>query len=457
MEMKEHKTVEEAPSFKGQPLPPTQEAIPDKTDIHTTSVPHPTAQTSEGMSHGEHQHKEHAHTGEHQHTHTGEHQHTHTGEHHHKEHHTHTHHHKEHTQPEKIIKQVTEFKIDEKEVNHHYVYCKQPTDQFTEDVFRFEETPIPRDPSSENEILVRLTYISIDPFIRNRMSENSRFIQPFRLNDIMEGEATAEIIKSNNPKYPVGQNIIGYLNWTKYQIINTKNCPVNVIPQDINPSCFLSLFGTPGLTAYFGITEYSKLKPQNNVLISGACGSVGLFVSQIMRIMGCNQIIGLDSSEEKIKQSKLFGFNDCHNSTSKDLDQVLRTAFPEGIDIYWDNVGGSTLDVVIEHMRPHGRIIMCGTISHCQNEQEKFYGITKFDSIIAKSITIQGLFYAEFCDRFPKAYKKLLHWYNEGKIKTKETTLEGFHNVPQAFTHLFSGDTMGKTIVHVEQRPAQVA
>jgi len=254
----------------------------------------------------------------------------------------------------------------------------------------------------------------------------------------------------------VGQNIVGYLSWTRYQIINVKHLPVNLIPHDISPSYFLSIFGMPGITAYFGVTEYARLKPQNNVLISGACGSVGLFVAQIMRIVGCNKLIGLDTNDDKVKQSLLFGYDECHNSSSaQDLDQVLRTAFPDGIDVYWDNVGGPLLNIVIEHMRPHGRIIMCGTKSDCHSSQEQSAAITKFDRIIAKSLTIQGLFYYEFSDRFSKAYKKLLHWYHDGKIKTKETTLEGFQHVPKAFISLMNGETLGKTIVHVE--PAQLA
>jgi hypothetical protein len=363
------------------------------------------------------------------------------------------------TSGEKVIKQVTEYKVGDKEVNHHYIYNKHPSAGFSDDVFRFEETEFPRDPSTENEILIRLSYISVDAFTRNRMSEKRDFIQPFKLNDVLEGEATAEIIKSNNPKYEVGQNVVGFFKWTKYQIVNVHHLPINIIPHDIHPSYFLSIFGMPGLTAYFGVTEYSKLKPQNNVLVSGACGSVGLFVGQIMRIKGCNKLIGLESSEEKIHQSLLFGYNECFDTKSQDLHQRLKTAFPDGIDVYWDNIGGSTLDIVIEHMRPHGRIIMCGTLSECgcHGSEETQYGLTQFDRIIAKSLTIQGLFYAEFSDRFPKAYKQLLHWYHEGKIKTKETTLEGFQHVPKAFSSLLSGETMGKTVVHIEPKPAQVA
>lgn len=419
------------------------EQQPTKTEgKHTEekSTPKPAEQKSSSEEH-------HSHSGEH---------HTHSGEHHHKTHHSSEHHHhkEHHSSGEKIIKEVAEYKIGDKEVNHHYIYSKHPTEQFSEDVFRFEETPIPRDPSSDNEILVRLTYISIDAFIRNRMCERSDFIQPFKLNDVLEGEATAEIIKSNNSKYPVGQSIVGFFQWTRYQIINVQHLPVNVIPHDIHPSYFLSIFGMPGLTAYFGTTEYAKVKPQHNVLVSGACGSVGLFVGQIMRIQGCNKLIGLDTTDDKIKQSLLFGYNECFNSHSQDIDQVLRTAFPQGIDIYWDNVGGPILDCVIEHMRPHGKIILCGTKSDCQGSGSQT-AITKFDRIIAKSITIQGLFYYEFSDRFPKAYKRLLHWYHDGKIKTKETTLEGFQHVPTAFSSLLKGETIGKTVVHVER--AQVA
>jgi NADPH-dependent curcumin reductase CurA len=480
METKDNKSVEQAVTVEQHQSKPqtqiptgehqTQSGEHSQSSEHhsqTQSGEHQTSSEEQHHSHssGEHHHKEHhSHSGEHQtsgeeqhHSLSGEHQtsgeehhHSHSSEHHH-------HHHKEqHSHSgDKIIKEVPEYKIGEKEVNQHYIYSKHPTEQFTEDVFRFEETQIPRDPSSENEILVRLTYISIDPFIRNRMCEKSEFIQPFKLNDVLEGEATAEIIKSNNSKYPVGQSIVGYLKWTRYQIINTQHLPVNLIPKDIEPSCFLSIFGMPGLTAYFGITEYVKVKPQHNVLVSGACGSVGLFVGQIMRIMGCEKLIGLDCSDDKIKQSLLFGYNQCFNAQSQDLDQALTTAFPEGIDIYWDNVGGPILDTVIEHMRPHGRIIMCGTKSEAQSSGNHLTGITKFDSIIAKSITIQGLFYYEFSDRFAKAYKKLLHWYHDGKIKTKETTLEGFQHVPKAFSSLMSGETIGKTLVHIER--AQVA
>jgi NADPH-dependent curcumin reductase CurA len=437
-------------------IKPVQQETVATSDVKPITAPQPitapitgTEQHSSGSQHGEHHKEHHSHSGEHHKEH-----HSHSGE-HHKEHHSGEHHHKEH-HSHSSVREVKEYKIGANEVNHHYIYNKHPTDQFTEDVFRFEQTEIPRDPSTENEIMVRLTYIAVDPFIRNRMSEKRDFIQPFKLNEVLEGEATAEIIKSNNSKYPVGQSIVGYLTWTRYQIINIKNLPVNLIPHDIHPSYFLSIFGMPGLTAYFGVTEYAKLKPQHNVLVSGACGSVGLFVAQIMRITGCNKMIGLDSNDDKAKQSLLFGYNECHNtSSSQDLHQLLKTSFPDGIDVYWDNVGGPLLDIVIEHMRPHGRIIMCGTKSDCHTSQDEHSGITKFDRIIAKSLTIQGLFYYEFSERFSKAYKKLLHWYHDGKIKTKETTLEGFQHVPTAFISLMKGETLGKTIVHVE--PAQVA
>lgn len=154
----------------------------------------------------------------------------------------------------------------------------------------------------------------------------------------------------------------------------------------------------------------------------------------------------------------MFGYNECFNTHTQDIHQTLSTAFPEGIDVYWDNIGGSLLDIVIEHMRPHGRIILCGTLSECQPCEERHSTtLTKFDRIIAKSITIQGLFYPEFSDRFSKAYKQLLHWYHEGKIKTKETTLEGFNHIPEAFNSLLKGETIGKTLVRVEPKPALVA
>jgi len=344
---------------------------------------------------------------------------------------------------------VSEIKIGENEVNHQYIYNKHPAGHFSEDTFRFEQTPMPRDPSSENEILIRLTYISVDSFTRNRMSEKSEFIQPFKLNEALEGEATAEIVKSNSSKYPAGHQIVGFFKWTKYQIINTKNQHVNLIPDDIQPSYYLSIFGTPGLTAYFGLTDYAKIKPQSRVLVSGACGSVGLFVGQIVKIMGCEKLIGLDSTDDKVKQALVFGYQQCFNTQSHDLNKLLSTEFPDGIDVYWDNIGGSTLDIVIEHMRPHGRIILCGTKSECHSEEDKHYSFNKFDRIIAKSVTIQGLFCYDFCDRFPKAYKKLLHWYHEGKIKSKETALEGFQHVPNAFANLLASETIGKTVVHV--------
>jgi len=388
--------------------------------------------------HSSHSSEHSSHSSEHS-SHSSEHSSSHSSG-HHKDH---------HSSGEKETRKFSEIKIGENEVNHQYIYNKHPGDKFSEDIFRYEQAPMPRDPSSENEILIRLSYISIDSFIRNRMSEKSEFIQPFKLNEALEGEATAEIVKSNSSKYPAGQQILGFFKWTKYQIINTHNQNVNLLPDDIQPSYYLSIFGTPGLTAYFGINEYAKLKPQNKVLVSGATGSVGLFVGQIVRALGCEKLIGLDSSEDKVKQSLLFGYNQCYNTNSHDLNQLLTTEFPEGIDVYWDNVGGATLDVVIEHMRPHGRILLCGTISECHSSDHKHSSITKFDRIIAKSLTIQGVFCYDFVDRFPKAYKKLLHWYHEGKIKTNETALEGFEHVPKAFSSLLSGDTLGKTVVHV--------
>jgi len=204
----------------------------------------------------------------------------------------------------------------------------------------------------------------------------------------------------------------------------------------------------PALSAYFPLTEYAKLTNDSTVFVSGASGAVGLSVGQISKVLGVKKLVGSAGSAEKLTLAKEVGqFDDAINYRTEDLDKALKERFPDGIDVYWDNVGGSTLETVLKHMRNKGRIICCGAISQYNPSGE--YGVKNLYLIMSKRLTVQGFIVSDWADRYPEANKKLVQWYYEGKIIPHETVLEGFENIPRAFLGLFKGDNQGKMIIKV--------
>ena len=307
-----------------------------------------------------------------------------------------------------------------------------------------EEKPAPK----EGELLLKAKYVSVDPYLRGRMRDTKSYIEPFKLDEPVESGIVAEVIESNNSNFEKGDFVNGMLQWKQYQTSSGNG--LNKVNKDAAPlSAYLGVLGLTGITAYLGLEKIGNLKEGETLVVSGASGAVGSIVGQIGKIKGCN-VIGIAGSDEKINTIKdKFGFDEGINyKTTQDMSKALKKHCPDGIDVYFDNVGGEILDAVMNNINKYGRVINCGAIS-IYNESETPIGPRHEGTLIKKSVRMQGFTVRDFVKEFGPAISQLSTWLNEGKITFSETIVEGFDQIPQAFLDLFDGKNKGKMLVKV--------
>lgn len=301
----------------------------------------------------------------------------------------------------------------------------------------------------DGEILLQAKYISVDPYLRGRMTDQKSYIEPFELNKPISSGMAAEVIESNNDQYTKGDFVSGMLNWSEYQIHNGAELN-KVDPNQAPLSAYLGVLGMTGLTAYFGLLDIGKPKQGETILVSGAAGAVGSIVGQIGKIKGCT-VIGIAGSDEKIELlTNEFGYDKGINyKTTKDMNAAIKEAAPNGIDVYFDNVGGEILDAALANINRFGRVIACGAIS-LYNKTEQPTGPRVEITLIKKSVLMQGFTIGNYAQKFGEGISELAKWLNQGKLTHKETIVEGFDQAPQAFIDLFSGKNQGKMIVKAD-------
>ncbi|KAA5821404.1 NADP-dependent oxidoreductase [Algibacter amylolyticus] len=301
---------------------------------------------------------------------------------------------------------------------------------------------------SEGEILLEAAYVSVDPYLRGRMSDAKSYIPPFELNKPVHSGVVAKVIASKNKNFKEGDYVSGMLNWSTQQISNGEG--LNKVDGSKAPlSTYLGVLGMTGLTAYLGLNEIGKPQAGETIVVSGAAGAVGSVVGQIAKILGLN-VIGIAGTDEKIDMLKdKFGFDAGINyNTSKDINADLEKLAPNGVDIYFDNVGGPISDAVLFNINRFARIIICGAIS-VYNETELPTSLSVQPFLVKNSALMQGFIVSNYAEKFPEAIQKLAGWLSEGKLKYTETIVEGFDNIPSAFIDLFEGKNKGKMIVKI--------
>jgi NADPH-dependent curcumin reductase CurA len=299
---------------------------------------------------------------------------------------------------------------------------------------------------SEGEILLKSTYISVDPYLRGRMSEVKSYIPPFEIGQPMSSGVVAEVIASKNDNYKKGDFVAGILPWKTQQISNGEG--LQKVDKDKAPlSAYLGIVGMTGLTAFLGLHEIGKPKKGETLVVSGAAGAVGSVVGQIGKILGLN-VIGIAGSDEKVNMLTLeLGFDHGINyKTTKDMKSAIQKAAPNGVDIYFDNVGGPISDAVLFSINRLARMVICGAIS-VYNNTELPTGLSVQPFLVKNSALMQGFIVSNYADKFPEAMKHLATWLGEGKLTYKETIVEGFENTPQAFLDMMAGKNKGKMIV----------
>jgi NADPH-dependent curcumin reductase CurA len=332
------------------------------------------------------------------------------------------------------------------QVNKQIILASRPQAMPTSANFSIEESPIPQ--PKEGELLLRTLYISVDPYMRGRMNDRKSYVPPFQVGEVITGGNVSQVVESESDGFQKGDIVVGNSNWALYSTV--KAAQVTKINPDLAPiSTALSVLGMTGLTAYFGLLDIGQPKEGETVVVSGAAGAVGMIVGQIAKLKGA-RVVGIAGSEEKIGYLiNELGFDAAINyKTSSDITAELRQACPNGVDIYFDNVGGSISDAVLNLVNKHARVPVCGQISMYNSEQVDV-GPRVQGLLITYSVLMKGFTIGDYASRFPEGITQLAQWLVEGKLKYAENIVDGFENTPQAFLGLFAGENLGKQLVKV--------
>jgi NADPH-dependent curcumin reductase CurA len=309
--------------------------------------------------------------------------------------------------------------------------------------FRVSEVEV-ADPKP-GQILVRNRWMSVDPYMRGRMNDTRSYVTPFALGEPLEGGAVGEIVACGDDRFTVGQTVLHQLGWRELALVPTDQARV-VDPELADLSAYLGVLGMPGLTAYVGLLDVAELREGDVVFVSAAAGAVGSLVGQIARLRG-SRVIGSAGSTEKVAYLKdELGFDQAFNYRDGNVPALLARAAPDGIDVYFDNVGGEHLEAAIFALHDFGRVALCGAIS-MYNATEPPPGPRNLALSVARRLNLRGFIVTDHAKRFPDFVREMGGWLQEGKIKYRETVVEGIENAPEAFIGLLRGENLGKMVV----------
>lgn len=331
-------------------------------------------------------------------------------------------------------------------MNKSIVLEKRPVGKPQTSDFKFVDIEV--NDIKAGEILLETVYVSVDPYLRGRMSDAKSYVPPFELNKPLHSSIVAQVVASKNTHFIAGDYVSGMLNWQVQQVSNGEGL-LKVDPSKSPLSNYLGVLGMTGLTAYLGLNIIGKPVAGETIVVSGAAGAVGSIVGQIAKIIGLH-VIGIAGTDEKVAMLKSkFGFDAGINyNTSEDLRTDIAAAAPNGVDIYYDNVGGPISDAVLFNINKFARLVICGAISVYNNtEIPKSVSVQPF--LIKNSALMQGFIVSNYADRFPEALQQLSSWLTQGKLTHTETIVDGFDNIPNAFIELFEGKNKGKMIVKI--------
>ena len=276
------------------------------------------------------------------------------------------------------------------------------------------------------EALVKVHYLSIDPTIRGWMNDAPGYLPPIGLGEVIRSGGVGEVVESNNVDVPAGSMVFGMLGWQEY-VIMTADAPFTVVPDGVDPTWVLSVFGITGLTAYFGLLDIGQPKVGDTVVVSGAAGATGSVVGQIARLSGASRVVGIAGSDEKCAWlTDELGFDAAINYRKQNVLAALGETCPDGIDVFFDNVGGEILDAALAHLAMKARVVICGAISQYNSDTPE--GPKNYLALIMKRARMEGFLVLDYLDRFPEAQLKMFEWVLSGSIKHKEHVVEGLEH-----------------------------
>ncbi|RUQ14388.1 NADP-dependent oxidoreductase [Corynebacterium genitalium] len=324
-----------------------------------------------------------------------------------------------------------------------WVLASCPEGAPTSENFRLEKVELPE--LSDGQILVENTFSSVDPYMRGRMNDVESYIEPFQIDEPLNGTAIGTVTESRSSKFKAGDTVRHFAGWRTHAVLNEDQA--EQIDTTIAPAeAYLGMLGLTGLTAYVGLTAVGEMKEGDVVFISGAAGAVGSAAGQIAKHLGAAKVIGSAGSARKIEYLKSIGFDEAFNYKDGDVNGQLAKAAPEGIDVYFDNVGGDHLEAAIQNANTFGRIAMCGAIAQ-YNDTEPALGPRNLGLSIGKCLMLRGFVVGQYSHLAKEFQEKIAPLVVDGSITFETTTREGIDNMPAAFLELFEGGNTGKMIV----------
>lgn len=331
--------------------------------------------------------------------------------------------------------------------NREVRLASRPFGEPTEDNFVLAERELP-DPV-EGQVVVRNIVMSVDPYMRGRMNDVKSYVAPFQIGEPLDGGAVGEVVASRSPALAEGDIVRHGLGWREYAILDPARARRLDSAPDVPLSAHLGVLGMPGLTAYVGLLDIAALKPGDVVFVSGAAGAVGGLAGQIARLRGAEKVIGSAGSDEKVTHIvKDLRFDDAFDYHAAPIRDQLAAAAPEGIDVYFDNVGGGHLEAALSMMRTHGRVAVCGAIS-LYNSVDPPPGPRNLALLIRRRISMRGFLVFEHEDRYDDFLREVGGWLERGDIVFRETFRDGIENAPSAFLGLLRGENTGKMLVRL--------
>lgn len=328
-------------------------------------------------------------------------------------------------------------------MNRQFLLAARPQGWVKESDFEYQETdtPVP----VEGEVLIKTEYVSIDPSMRGQMENRGDYVAPLQIGDVMRANGIGRISESNHADYEPGDLVLGVFGMQDYAVSNGVNIPLRKFDQGVDPLAGLSVYGGTGMTAYFGLLDIGEPKEGDTVVVSGAAGATGSIAGQIAKIKGC-RVVGLAGSDEKCAFLKEVGFDEAINYKTHDMGEKLDEYCPEGINIYFDNVGGEILDLCLNRLAINARVVLCGGISR-YNLEGPIPGPANYFNLIFRRARMEGFIVIDYAQRFSEATRQLQTWVASGDIRYRVHVVAGFENLPKALIGMFHGDNIGKTVV----------
>jgi len=331
--------------------------------------------------------------------------------------------------------------------NRRLVLAERPSGMVDESTTRLEEVEVPE--PGDGEALVKVRYVSIDPTIRTWMDDAPGYLPPIGIDEVIRSGGIGEVVASNSGAYSEGDLLFGMTGWQDYVLADEGERAMQPLPQGIAPTVALGVLGVTGMTAYFGMTDVGRVAQGDVVVVSGAAGATGSSAGQVARIKGAAKVVGIAGGPEKCRHIvEDLGFDAAIDYKNEDVAARLREECPDGIDLYFDNVGGEILNACLGVLAMRGRVVLCGAISG-YNDRSAARGPVNYINLLIRRGRMEGFIILDYFDRFPAAQAEMAGWLAAGEIKSSEHVVQGLERAPEALNLLFTGGNTGKVIVEV--------